>query len=364
TREAKELFARVLTAEPANPDARRWLMVAENSVRPGAAEPEKRTERRGEPAADPGPGDIPAAGRRPGSVSDTAGGPGPETVAAREGTDGAVVGAPAIAARRSGRPADGSVARETDPEPEETEDEPGPETMAPLGRNVSSTLQRMSGEVDALVRKGEVAFKASDLISAERYFRAALARNPGHARSQYHLGLIHKARRETDKALAALEKARQMNPRNVDILLELGQLYTEANLPNPAIQRLEELLTQDPNNLAGHYALGVNYEKARRYNRAEDEYRTIQKLYPDFIEAHDYLGNLYFTQRRFKQACGEYERLAEARPKDPRPRFKMAVALFYGNERNRARVEFTALRRQLAPGDALLPKVQGYLGKL
>ena len=358
TAEAKASFAAVLKSEPANVDARRWLAVAEAGERPeqtaaavhGAVAVQPTDEEEEEDAA---PAAKPIA--RP--VAKPVAVPVPQAAPPIKGLPAPAAGGPGDAPLP---PVDQAI--QPTSQAEKRADETAARVL--MGQSRGPQDEDLPKDVEKTVRDADAAYRSGDMATAEARYRAVLKARPASVHAHYQLGLIYRTRKEGAKAIVEMETARRLAPDDGEILLELGQIYTDSNVTARAITRLEDLVKLDPNNLAGRYTLGVNYEKAHRLDAAEIQYRAIEQKYPQFVQAHDYLGNLYFSQKRYTEAADQYGRLLASRPQDVRARFKKAVALFYLNQRDGAKQEFTQLARTLPANDPLTGKVQGYLGKL
>jgi tetratricopeptide (TPR) repeat protein len=66
------------------------------------------------------------------------------------------------------------------------------------------------GDPASLVTLGQVLFKLGDLVNAGRFFRRALALDPGYAPAHLHLGLVHLLQNEPDRALEQFTLVRSL----------------------------------------------------------------------------------------------------------------------------------------------------------
>lgn len=331
---ARRAYRHALTIDPADAHAQKGLGDLERLVasREGARASE-------EPVAD---GD-----KRPADGTEAAGRPAGEAQA--KGTR-VRTPAPAPPAEPSAAPSR-AVRAPTAPEAP-------PAKVAGLAQRLSAQdLARIAIEADAEYRARHYG-RAADL------FRQIIEADPLDYRSRVMAGMSMRALKRHDQALAHLQQARLLNPRDPEIVFELGQTYTDKGDTARAVEELEELIRREPHHLAGRYLLGVNYERSRRYARAEEQYRTIMRQHPDLVDVHDYLGNLFFSQRRFHEASAEYQRVADARPSDPAARFKLAVTLVQQRSQRRARRELLTLKAALSPSDPLYPRVIDYLSRV
>jgi hypothetical protein len=89
-------------------------------------------------------------------------------------------------------------------------------------------------EPEALLNVATVWLAASRSASAERVFRAILARDPGHVSAEIGLSMTAMARRDFASAEAALQRARDQDPGRATIYLQLAQLYARTARPAQA----------------------------------------------------------------------------------------------------------------------------------
>lgn len=85
--------------------------------------------------------------------------------------------------------------------------------------------------VDAVFWAGFALRKADRGPEATRRLESALSLRPGHGLAQKELGLLHAAEGDTQRAIAALERARVLLPKDDEVLFQLGLvLETEERL--------------------------------------------------------------------------------------------------------------------------------------
>lgn len=88
-----------------------------------------------------------------------------------------------------------------------------------------------------------------------------------------------------DAAVANLEEARQLNPKNADVYVYRGKLEVLREDYGAATKQLEQAIAMDPRDAYAHYYAGVAYSKTGRPDKMVNEFQTFLKLAPDAPEA-------------------------------------------------------------------------------
>jgi cytochrome c-type biogenesis protein CcmH/NrfG len=123
-------------------------------------------------------------------------------------------------------------------------------------------LQENTSNADALLGLGYIAYRRNDLALAQQRFEQVLAIAPNYVDAQ--IGLARIALRQADRnpeflsqVEQILQKQRQLQPDNLDVLVFLGYIaHRQNNLPL-AQQRFEQVLAQEPNNVDASIGLGI-----------------------------------------------------------------------------------------------------------
>jgi hypothetical protein len=105
-------------------------------------------------------------------------------------------------------------------------------------------LNPLSARADVIA--GTLALDGGDVPAAERAFRRAAARDSGDWYAQTQLGVVYLRRARRDAALAALTRARRMNPNEPAIALALGAARAGQPLPPEVEARLAERAVPGP----------------------------------------------------------------------------------------------------------------------
>ena len=191
-------------------------------------------------------------------------------------------------------------------------------------------------------------FRAGQYEKAEIEYRNVLAldaANPGAIRNLAH---IYYDRGDVPKAFVFLQRAKTLEPANLDLRFKLGLIYlaagkfTEARAEDDFIlgkdsghegglqllvelarttndleavrQRLEGLRPQLANRPALPLALGTLLLRKGDFKGAEAEFQKVLVLNPNSSEAHHGLGHVHLAQKDLKRAEQEYQTAANFAP--------------------------------------------------
>jgi cytochrome c-type biogenesis protein CcmH/NrfG len=145
--------------------------------------------------------------------------------------------------------------------------------------------------------RGRIAEKKSDLLTAEKEYRAAIEASHGSALTWFNLALFYRHRQRWDEMEDALNHAVAAPPDRPEVLMEAAEVLLRAgrNLTG-AIQLLHRYLSNSTVELAptfkAHYLLGTGLEKQGDKHAAVEEYRASLALAKSFSRAQEALHRL------------------------------------------------------------------------
>jgi Flp pilus assembly protein TadD len=128
------------------------------------------------------------------------------------------------------------------------------------------------------VNLGLAALYARDIEGAKEAFLEAIRINSRLPQGHYGLGLVLKNQGKTEEAIAALEKARALDPDDPDILYNLGLLHARRRDFDPAITCLARARELDPNSISVRYQLARALLQSGKRAEGDREMSAYQKL--------------------------------------------------------------------------------------
>lgn len=127
---------------------------------------------------------------------------------------------------------------------------------------------------------GEGYFNLQILAEAEDYFRQAIRLNPFEARYHYFLGLTLTRMSRFREAVFELKLAKQVLPKNPEILRSLGWAMFFMGNPLAGERTLKQALEINPKDVLTYCDLAVIYINNYEYRKAEQAIATAEKLSP------------------------------------------------------------------------------------
>jgi tetratricopeptide (TPR) repeat protein len=154
-----------------------------------------------------------------------------------------------------------------------------------------------------------------DLEAAERAFRLAAA-VPVARRSQAlgSLSELLRGRGERARALAVLEEALALEPRQPQHLFNLGSLHLEQGALDEAAGFFHRVLEVSPDSLSARLNLGFIAKTQGRPEEAERIYGEAMALDPSGVEARANLAHLLLDQERQAEAAALLREVRARRP--------------------------------------------------
>ena len=165
---------------------------------------------------------------------------------------------------------------------------------------------------EAAARKAVDDFKAGRYAEARDEFRAALKSAPGNAGLWAYLGLAEGNLNDTRAAIADLEKARALLPRDPDILFDLGALYMRSDRPESAREMYWQGLPLRPDDLAANQNYSLLLMRAGRCEQALGPLKKLRILQPDSSAVRLSLIKCALAQGLKQDAEREIQSLVEA----------------------------------------------------
>ncbi|MBL8752643.1 MAG: protein kinase [Planctomycetes bacterium] len=162
--------------------------------------------------------------------------------------------------------------------------------------------------------------------------RAFVARRPQNARAQRMLGWLLTEMRDLPGAIAALERALEIDPKDADALQRLGNAYVLAGQPARAVEPFRRLATQLPNNPNAHRVLGQAMFAANDHTGAVAALRRALDLAPKVAGLHDNLGSALRAGGDRAAARASFQRALELEPGNSPARVHLAEALLADND--------------------------------
>jgi len=147
----------------------------------------------------------------------------------------------------------------------------------------------------------------------------------------------HAAQVQYNKAVEALEIARNADPKDNETLQRLLKAYVESNKIEPAVREFEKAVTAEPANKMNHFILGVLYRTIGKFDEAIAAFKQANTIDPNDCEVLFDIAATYYNwgvdlirvseekgdqseayKAKFQAALPYMERVSECKKDDPK----------------------------------------------
>ena len=174
--------------------------------------------------------------------------------------------------------------------------------------DTSNTTLGDPDKVVKLLAEGNALAQAGDPAGALSKYRDALnyADGEGDPDVFFNMGIAHKAKGETDRAIAAYEKALKLAPEYSEAHNNLGNLLKNQKRFEEAIIHYEASIKIFPDNSNTHNNLGTVHAMRGDMSKAETYFAKAVSIQPTYYEARQNLGLSYMQQGKLEEAEKEF----------------------------------------------------------
>ena len=128
------------------------------------------------------------------------------------------------------------------------------------------------------------------------------------------MGLVQLARGQHSDAIASLNRALELEPRNADALRELANAYDDAGRASEAEATYRRAIELRQNSWAAYKDLGVFLNQRGRLAEAAPYFERVVALTPDSYSGYSNLGGIYLRLGRIDDAERALRKSLELRP--------------------------------------------------
>jgi tetratricopeptide (TPR) repeat protein len=206
--------------------------------------------------------------------------------------------------------------------------------------------------------KGVEAFKAKEYDKALAHLDKALELDPKNVPARYTRGLVHMQTGARDKALADFDEALRLDPKNVPTRYARGMVHIQTGASDKALADFDEALRLEPKNVALLVARGGLLTEQKQYDRALADLDQAIALEPKNLAAYVNRGSLFARKGEHARALANFERAVKLDSTDTRAWYGRALSHAARGEHDDAIADFTALL-EINPKDPLAYQGRG-----
>ena len=153
-----------------------------------------------------------------------------------------------------------------------------------------------------------------ELDRAAQDFELALSLNPACATCDQGLADIADRRGDTEKSLAYLVKATQLQPDDPEILFAFGKICLKRDLIEDALSALGKAVSLKPDDDRYVYVLGSAHVARGNLPRAASLFGQLLQKHPQDPVLNYALGTVYYLQGKYADAESSFKKSIEERP--------------------------------------------------
>jgi tetratricopeptide (TPR) repeat protein len=177
-------------------------------------------------------------------------------------------------------------------------------------RNFRKVTELASWNADAWVYLSSVFLDKNNFAEVSHILESALKVVPDDFRVNFLLGVAYSRLNQNEQAVRVLERARQLNSKDVDAISQLAVVYEALKRYDETDSLYEEALRLDPNNhlVLNNYAYSLA-ERGIQLERAREMALKAVAAKPDNTSYLDTMGWIYYRLGDYKEAA-EYVKKA------------------------------------------------------
>ncbi|THU59910.1 hypothetical protein C4D60_Mb07t07010 [Musa balbisiana] len=183
---------------------------------------------------------------------------------------------------------------------------------ASRGVYVFSDMNPYVGHPNPL-REGQELFRKGLLSEAVLALEAEVLKNPDNAEGWRLLGITHAENDDDQQAIAAMMRAQEVDPTNLEVLLALGVSHTNELEQPEALRYLYKWLQNHPK-----YGVLATPELADSpyYGDVARLFNEAAQMSPEDADVHIVLGVLYNLSREYDKAIESFQTALNLKPRD------------------------------------------------
>ena len=193
----------------------------------------------------------------------------------------------------------------------------------------------------------DVAWRSGDQATAERLYRARLARNPHDGVALHRVALIEAWSGRYANALDMLERLRKEAPENLDAQVDHARVRAWSGDVTGALEELDRLLAEHPAHAGALEARALFEAWAGRYEASLSTYGQLLAIAPDNEAARRQQAQVLSWASRFEASRAIYDSLIAKNPDDVEARLGLARVLTFADDLDGAVEAYRAVLARL-----------------
>ena len=201
-------------------------------------------------------------------------------------------------------------------------------------------LANFQASAGAQLLKSDPAAANKLFSQAEDNYKELLKTTPGVADNWLRLGTLQRQLGQNESALSSFEQASNLNPKDVNALLNRGMLLETLGKASQASDIYNRVLGIDSENpLALNNLAFMSAENGTNLDQAMTFAERAKKRVPDSPDISDTLGFVYMKKNLNTEALRILKQIVQQNPNNPTYHFHLAMALLKQGDRQGAKEE-------------------------
>jgi len=168
------------------------------------------------------------------------------------------------------------------------------------------------------LRLGLCGMQLEDYQEAVAAFQKAKEFEPRDIKTNFSLAEAYQKAGQYEDAEATYAYLAELSPEDANIYYStILRMYDEAGMNEKAIEAARKLIELDPNSEINIYNLGLMFMKLQRYDEAIQTFQEVLAIRPDYDRAFFNIGVCYSQQKKYKESVEAFEKFAELAPDNP-----------------------------------------------
>ncbi|MBN1907145.1 MAG: tetratricopeptide repeat protein [Deltaproteobacteria bacterium] len=173
-------------------------------------------------------------------------------------------------------------------------------------------------DADTYTSKGLYYLKKGQNDDAVAAFNKAIEINPGNIEAYVSRGITYYLQGKNDKAISDFNKAIEINPEFVVAYQNRGHVYSSTGNYEKALSDYSKVISLKPDDPIIYNMRGILYLKQGKTKNAIADYNKAIEINPEFTVAYQNRGYAYYLMGKDYKAISDYNKAIESNPENPK----------------------------------------------
>ncbi len=198
---------------------------------------------------------------------------------------------------------------------------------APIG--ITRTIEPLFAQNNAIdyYNMGLALYYQGKLDEAIAAYQKAIEIDPDYADAYYNIGIALRKQGKLDEAIAAYQKAIEIDPDYADAYYNIGIALRKQGKLDEAIAAYQKAIEIDPDYAKAYYNIGIALRKQGKLEEAIAAYQKAIEIDPDYAKAYYNIGIALDDQGKLEEAIAAYQKAIEIDPDYAKAYYNMGIAL-------------------------------------